>query len=134
MASKAGSNNAYGQFWVGQGDDKRRMYAHRVAWELTYGKFPDEVLVCHNCPNGDNPGCCNPKHLFLGTNKDNSQDMVKKGKSTKGSRNPTAKLNEEQVAFILKRVADGERQCDLADEYQVSRATICNIVKGKVWK
>jgi hypothetical protein len=50
---------------------------HVVAWELTNGPVPDGLCVLHKC---DNRPCCNPNHLFLGTKKDNTQDMVKKGR------------------------------------------------------
>ena len=52
-------------------------YVHRVVFKLMKGKVPDSLLVLHNC---DNPKCCNPDHLFLGTNKDNTQDMIAKGR------------------------------------------------------
>lgn len=51
--------------------------AHRVAWELTNGKILGSLFVCHKC---DNPPCCNPNHLFLGTCKDNLEDCSKKGR------------------------------------------------------
>ena len=53
------------------------VYTHRVAYEVTYGPVPDGLLVLHKC---DNPPCCNPRHLFLGTHQDNTLDAQTKGR------------------------------------------------------
>lgn len=75
--------------------------AHRVAWEITYGEIPENLVVCHHC---DNPKCVNPKHLFIGTQTDNVADRERKGRNIvqKGEKCGTAKLTEEQVKEILK--------------------------------
>lgn len=49
--------------------------AHREAWKIVNGEIPEGMFICHKC---DNPRCCNPEHLFLGTAKDNNADMIKK--------------------------------------------------------
>ena len=51
--------------------------SHRVSYFITYGRFPQELRVCHTC---DNPSCVKPEHLFLGTAKDNFEDMAAKGR------------------------------------------------------
>ena len=58
--------------------------AHRASWRIHYGLIPHGMCVLHHC---DNPPCINPSHLFVGTNKDNSKDMVAKGRSANGDRN-----------------------------------------------
>lgn len=88
LASLTGAG--YGQFWL----NGRREGAHRVAWELTYGPIPDGLLVCHDCPDGDNPRCVNPAHLFLGTTKDNADDMVAKGRGATGDKAPARRFPE----------------------------------------
>jgi len=77
-----------GECWIWMGSVMGRGYgqaywhghcigAHRVAWELTNGPIPSGMCVCHMC---DNPPCCNPAHLFLGSQKDNMQDGIRKGR------------------------------------------------------
>lgn len=66
--------NGYGQFSM-PGD--RIVKSHRIAWILTHGEIEDGMCVLHKC---DNPPCCNPSHLFLGTVADNNRDMRQKGR------------------------------------------------------
>jgi hypothetical protein len=73
----------YGRMKVSEGSRKnfRTVSSHRYSWELWNGKIPDGLNVLHRC---DNSACCNPEHLFLGTQKENIHDMHKKGRGPKG--------------------------------------------------
>jgi len=110
--------------------------AHRIAWELTYGKIPSQLFVLHKC---DNPPCCNPNHLFLGTQADNMMDMDRKGRRNNplfpaGENHPNAKLTQEQVNQIRKRLSFGERVQDIAEQFNVAACTISNIKSRRKWK
>lgn len=82
----------YGRLWI----NGRSEQAHRVAFRMAKGEIPEGMLVCHKC---DNPPCIRPKHLFIGTYKDNLDDMMRKGRGNfaSGERNGT-KTKPERVA------------------------------------
>jgi hypothetical protein len=123
----------YGQFKIGSRTDKttRQVKAHRVSWELHFGPIPKGLCVCHKC---DNRACVNPGHLFLGTNADNSKDMVNKKRQAKGSSNGYSKLTEQQVLKIRAKLAMGITQMVLAKEFNVSQNAISTIKLRKTWK
>ena len=79
----------YGRLWMPSG---REEMAHKLVWAIAHGPVPPGIFVCHHC---DNPPCCNPDHLFLGTPKDNSVDA-----STKGRMGRKTQLTPEQVSFL----------------------------------
>lgn len=114
----------------------KTVLAHRYAYELTYGPIPDGLFICHAC---DNPSCCNPAHLRPGTNSDNVQDAMQRGRRRldwpgpvlRGEKNPSAKLTDAQTEEIRAKKTSGKYlQRDLAREYGVSEATISMIVNG----
>lgn len=105
---------------------------HRVSFELTHGVIPEDMQVLHKC---DNPSCCNPTHLFLGTNYDNVQDKVKKNRQTRGELVHTAKLNPEQVVEIRRLYATEEYTMRaLAKKFNIDCSVINGIVHYKYWK
>ena len=110
--------SGYGQ--IQAGGTHKMLSAHRVSYELHKGPIPDGLLVCHAC---DVPACVNPGHLFLGTNKENMQDMLKKGRSkyAQGEACGTAKLTAEEVHEI--RGADGLHR-EIAVRFGVSRSLV----------
>lgn len=111
------------------------LYAHRIAWELVNGEIPNGLFVCHHC---DNRKCCNPEHLFLGTNRDNLRDAAKKGRTRvpnlKRAHHPMAKLTEKDVREIKYMLNQRYNHRILADMYGVSRPTISAINSGRLWK
>jgi hypothetical protein len=101
---------------------------HRYVWTLVNGPIPDGLFVCHKC---DNRQCAEPDHLFLGTPKDNQQDMVRKGRSLKGERNNKSKLTPDDVRAIR---ASNQRQVDLAAQYGVAQNMISKIKLRQFWQ
>lgn len=109
--------------------------AHRYAWILLRGPVDENLFVCHDCPDGDNPTCVRPDHMFLGTQGDNMRDAAKKGKMTHlGETNNAAKLTDEQVIAIRKLHSQGRTQVSLAEEFGVWQGTIWQIIRGNHWK
>lgn len=120
------TSRGYGQLL----SHNKRVYAHRAAFQAFVGEIPDGMVVCHTC---DNVHCVNPNHLFLGTQKDNLQDMKQKGRSTMGEKNTQAKLTEGKVKAIKLLLSAGYQEAQVAQEFQVSRQTINLIKLGKRW-
>lgn len=106
------------------------LVAHRASYEINIGPIPEGMLVCHHC---DVPACVNPRHLFIGTQKDNLRDRNNKGRfhPVKGERHGRSKLTEEQVKAIMK---DDRTQREIAADYGVDRAMISHIKRGHSWK
>lgn len=120
--------NGYGGIQV----NGAKVGAHRVSYELNIGEIPEGLCVLHAC---DNPGCVNPAHLWLGTNADNSADMVAKGRSArlKGEKHGNNKLTGDQVLEI-RRLYPEHTMKELAAMFGVSGALVCRIVNRKIWK
>lgn len=109
-----------------------RMITSRFALQRAVGEpeSPD-LIACHTC---DNPPCCNPAHLFWGTQTENCQDSMIKGRKAKGEGTWTSKLTEELVLQIRAEVLMGKATADMAIEYGVSRVTISSVARGHTWK
>ena len=130
-------SNGYGQFRIG----KKKYRAHRLMWSFIHGEIPDGRIICHRC---DNPKCCRPSHLFIGTNRDNARDRDSKGrgargknprKGRKGENNHQSKLNRYSVTVIREKWEQGEHtQRELAESFGVSKSQIANIVKKRSWR
>lgn len=102
--------------------------AHRIAYAIATESWPEDMVVRHRC---DNPSCCNPSHLKIGTHADNVADRVRRKRSAYGERAGRAKLTEAQVLSI----ADDPRDAiTIAKDYPVSVDTIRSIKQKRIWK
>lgn len=117
----------YGAFWI---KGKTRP-SNRIAYTIANGDIPDSLVVCHSC---DNSTCCNPKHLFLGTQQENIQDRDRKNHTACGKRQHLSKLTSTSVLSIREQYNNGISRESLRKEYQVSYSTIDAIVKRRTWK
>lgn len=107
----------------------KHIQAHRLAWRLLRGE-PGNLDVLHRC---NNPECCNPKHLYLGTDRENARDRVAAGNHVHGEKAYNAKLNADDVREIrrLKGKVSGYK---LAKRYGVVQSYISQIQSGRTWK
>lgn len=125
-------NRGYGEFQIRYEGKKMNFAAHRVSYELTNGKIPNGLLVCHKC---DNPSCVNPNHFFIGTHKDNSDDKVKKNRQAKAETSGKSKLTWDIVRYIRKSFNDKDiTVLFLSKKHNIHEKTITNILNGKNWK
>ena len=135
--------DGYGDF--GWSTEEGSIGAHRASYRLFKGEIPAGLGVLHTC---DNRACVNPDHLFLGTGRDNIDDMMAKNRQLKGENANSSKLTDEQAKEILRRYIPPQTKgrppgCTeelpnstraLAKEFGVTRRVIQNIVQRKMWK
>lgn len=125
---RTGLNGRYGDFqtkWC------KESSSHRISWYLHYGEIPKGLFVCHHC---DNPLCVNPEHLFLGTPKDNTMDMIHKWRHQYGEKHGNAKLTDDIVREIRELKDTGLIQEEIASIYGVDRSTVGLVLNNKIWK
>lgn len=121
----ARSADGYGQKHI----DGKTMYVHRLAFTERHGRQPEGV-VRHVC---DNPACYNPDHLVEGTKKQNSEDMVERGRSSRGADRYNAVLGEDDVRAI-REMFDSATNSEIAKLFGVTRQNVQAIRVGRSWR
>lgn len=125
-------NYGYGRLSIQKGKQVR---AHRFIYEMVFGKIPDGLNVLHKC---DNPRCVKPKHLYLGTQKDNVADMMnrKRGGYKKfcGESHHNSKLRRKDINEIKSLWEKGGLlQREIAEKFNISQQVVSKIVNNKAW-
>ena len=117
---------------------KRKIFkAHRVSWERAYGPIPGGLWCLHKC---DTPQCINPDHLFLGRARENTDDMVRKGRARKALNAPpkqlpaNAKLNADLVREMRLAYKAGVKRRHLSARFGVSRELIYQVTHNIAWR
>lgn len=119
------NRKGYGQITTGSRKDgsRKNIETHRLSWKVFIGDIPEGLRILHKC---DVPACFNPEHLFLGTQKDNIQDCILKGRF-----NMPRKIKDE-VVMEIRRLSKIKNQYELAEKFNVSQGYISDIVNRKV--
>jgi len=109
---------------------RARWQSHRLAYFLATGHHPGKLCVMHHC---DNPPCCNPAHLSLGTVRDNTLDMISKGRNrpARGERNANSRFTADEIMRLFLHPAPTRRT---AIEFAVSERTVYDIRRGNTWR
>jgi hypothetical protein len=107
-----------------------RISAHRYSYMIHKGEIPRGMFVCHSC---DNPRCTNPDHLFLGTDKDNQSDKIKKNRQCHGESHRNSKIKTSDVIKIKKLLSVGISGARISRDLNISIHIIYHIKHGS-WK
>lgn len=126
------NSHAYGRFKLAS---YRTATASRVALIATKREEPDGMQVLHTC---DNPACCNPAHLYFGTHEQNMRDKVERDRcrtgDQKGAKNGAAKITNEQLALIVRRIRSGWNNKQIATDMPIGHAMVSKIRLGHLWR
>ena len=127
--SAARDKDGYGLFKL-RGVTRR---AHRIAYLAYVGSFDPKLHVQHRC---DNPACCRPSHLFLGSQRDNVKDMMGKGRHVApyGEVHWNRKITSQQRALILARRKEGALLREIAVEVNLSVSQVSKLARVDSWK
>jgi hypothetical protein len=118
----------------------KQIRVHRLAYTLDRGPIGEGLFVCHSC---DNPKCCNPDHLWLGTSADNIKDCISKGRWTNGKEKPSIRgelhgytnlTNAEVIRMRQIREEHGTSYRELGRMFNCDHKTALRICKRMFWK
>jgi len=133
LTCKNRPTGGYGSIKIGN----KKIRVNRLIHAFFISPIPNGLHVLHSC---DNPRCCNPAHLHLGTPRDNTQEAVKRGRMAKGQHNGRSKLTDETADYIREVISDIEKgkagriANSLADLFDVSLRTIYNVASQTTYK
>ena len=127
------SKDGYGCFQKTINEKKIDVSSHRRSYEIFKGEIPEGFLVCHTC---DNPSCCNPDHLWLGTPKENTQDCIKKKRrpNAKIRAIKAGKMTEEKVIQMREMYKNGTTQKEFEKIFNLSQSQVSGILTNRFWK
>lgn len=122
---KSLSTSGYGFIYF----DGKQHCTSRVSYEVFMGPIPEGMLVCHDCPGGDDRACCNPDHLWLGTVLENTADMFlkRRNRHLSGEDHPNSKITNSQRRYIIR---SKKSTAELALKFGVTTGHIRKIVRG----
>lgn len=127
-----GGRNVDGYGVRGTAKGRRKWkFAHRLAYYLFNQQDPGPLCVLHRC---DNPACCNPHHLFLGTRAVNNLDRTRKGRSNRwvNHKHPGKKVDSVLAEMIRNRWSSGEKQATIASDLNLSVSSVNRAVRGVI--
>ncbi len=102
---------------------------HRLIWLCRFGMIPDDLVVCHDC---DQPGCCRPEHLKLGTSPDNIKERTRKGRTARGANQGASKLTDDLVRHI-RSLHPAWEYAEIGRKFGISRQHARRLVERKSW-
>jgi hypothetical protein len=125
---KTVDNGGYGHISIKTRIGHMDALAHRVAYMLSKGEIPSRQVVMHSC---DNPVCCNPNHLAVGSYRDNALDCTNKGRRKITIARTPRKYSDDDVRTMRELANSGVSRADIMRRYEIYYVYLSNIITGK---
>lgn len=112
---------------------RKILHCNRIGWTIENGRIPDGMIICHKC---DNPSCCNPNHLFVGTDLDNCRDREMKGRGhdRTGGNHGRATTNEHAVILMRQIYSSGKyTHKKIAEMFKIKHSAVSDIMLRRCW-